>query len=185
MKNTKRIVILATIAIILAVGAGLAFNQETLFQGLIRNQNNQTVTRADLMVAIVKAIPNANTAGLGNCFPDVTNQNFAKFVCYAKQEGLISGYADGNFKPNNEVTRAEAAKLLATAFEDYLPLNCTLPPLYKDIGENEWYTDYFNQLAVYKIPEPLVKIGEAIKPADTLTRQTLDQWIVNIRNLIQ
>lgn len=49
-----------------------------------------------------------------NCFPDVTEADwFAPYVCWAKEKGIVSGYADGHFYPHRTVSVAEAAKILA------------------------------------------------------------------------
>jgi len=38
---------------------------------------------------------------------------FGKYVAYAKDAGIISGYADGSFGPANNITRAEVAKIVS------------------------------------------------------------------------
>lgn len=46
------------------------------------------------------------------CFPD-TNGHWAEtFICWLKDYGITSGYPDGTYKPNNNVTRAEMAVFL-------------------------------------------------------------------------
>lgn len=46
------------------------------------------------------------------CFPD-TNSHWAEtFICWLKDRGITSGYPDGTYKPNNNVTRAEMAIFL-------------------------------------------------------------------------
>jgi hypothetical protein len=49
-------------------------------------------------------------------FTDVTvgNTFYANIMCLACQ-GFISGYSDGTFRPNNEVTRGQLAKIVANA----------------------------------------------------------------------
>lgn len=46
------------------------------------------------------------------CFPDVTNEWFAKYVCYAKEQGWIHGYPDGYFRPADLVNEAEMFKMV-------------------------------------------------------------------------
>ena len=41
-----------------------------------------------------------------------TNHTFAGYIAYCQKEGIISGYADGTFKPANPVNRQELAKIL-------------------------------------------------------------------------
>ena len=47
-----------------------------------------------------------------SCFSDVNvNDWFNKYVCFAKQNGIISGYSDDTFKPSQSITLAEALKV--------------------------------------------------------------------------
>ena len=52
----------------------------------------------------------------GKCFSDVNDEWFASFVCAAKTKGIIGGYPDGTFKPSQNISFAEAAKIIAAAF---------------------------------------------------------------------
>lgn len=52
-----------------------------------------------------------------NCFSDVKDEWFAKYVCSAKAKGIVSGYADGSFKPANNINFAEASKIVVNAFD--------------------------------------------------------------------
>jgi hypothetical protein len=74
-------------------------------------------------------------------FPDVPIKHWAYVdVCAMAQEGVISGYADGSFKPNAGVTRAEFLKLLITALK--------LPVQQGESGfadaDASWAKDYVN-----------------------------------------
>jgi len=45
-------------------------------------------------------------------FPDVpASEWYAPYVTWAKENGIVGGYAGGNFGPNNTVTRGEMAKI--------------------------------------------------------------------------
>lgn len=49
-----------------------------------------------------------------NNFPDVEQSDwFHEYVCYAVKKSLVKGYGDGFFRPYNNVSYAEAAKILA------------------------------------------------------------------------
>lgn len=53
-----------------------------------------------------------------NCFPDVKEgQWFTEYVCLAKEKGIIGGYPDGTFKPEQTIQQAEALKILLLAFD--------------------------------------------------------------------
>lgn len=52
--------------------------------------------------------------------------------------GYISGYEDGTFKPNKEITRAEFVKLVNKVFDyDLINVNPTLE--YKDVKTGQWF----------------------------------------------
>lgn len=51
-----------------------------------------------------------------NCFADVNDEWFAKYICYAKESGWVVGYSDG-FHPADNITRSEAVKILSEAYE--------------------------------------------------------------------
>ncbi len=71
------------------------------------------LTRSELLKIILRAKLGDVDDGLaGNCFADVTSDDwFAKYVCYAKQNGIVNGYNDGTFRPYQSVTYWEALKI--------------------------------------------------------------------------
>lgn len=72
---------------------------------------NLTTTRA-MVVTILYRIDGAS-AGADNKFPDVkTNDYFAKPVTWASANGVVSGYANGRFGPNDPITREQLAAIL-------------------------------------------------------------------------
>ncbi len=48
-------------------------------------------------------------------FSDITGHWAAQYVTALSDKGIVSGYEDGTFKPDNPITRAEAAKLIVAA----------------------------------------------------------------------
>lgn len=105
---------------------------------------NQTINRAELMKVLVSGQgiePDANI--YKNCFPDVTTDWYAKYVCYAHEEGWVDGYPDGNFAPSSTVNKVEAIKMLVNA----LGLSSMLPTtvsstLFSDTDSSAWYAPY-------------------------------------------
>jgi hypothetical protein len=83
-----------------------------------------TINRAEFTKIVVNA--NYDTAKIDECisknisddlnyvfFPDVPRSEwYAKFVCVAKMNNIISGYPDGTFQPYNEINFTEAAKII-------------------------------------------------------------------------
>ncbi|PIR51412.1 hypothetical protein COU78_01570 [Candidatus Peregrinibacteria bacterium CG10_big_fil_rev_8_21_14_0_10_49_24] len=104
-----------------------------------------------------------------NCFPDVHEEWFAVFVCYAKKQGWISGYPDGTFRPSQPVTKAEAVKMLVS-IEGFAPSTQASP--FDDVKDGDWYTPYI-QTAYAKNLLELPRKGFASNPygvGDPMTR---------------
>jgi len=77
----------------------------------------------------------------------------------------ISGYPDGSFKPNNNITRAEFAKILASVFPykaaEYEEVE------YADVSEEDWYYESVRDLLTFQV---IVK-DEKFNPQRELTRE--------------
>lgn len=74
---------------------------------------------------------------LGESFKDTPrSQWFAKYVCVAKEEGIIGGYSDGTFQPTRQIALSEAAKIMSLAFD-------------LEVGEmtEPWYKIYIDALS--------------------------------------
>ena len=73
---------------------------------------NAPITRAEF-AKIAVSFAQANGSAVYSYFTDVkTTDWFAPYVTAAKDSGLIEGYSDGSFKPENRITRAEACTIV-------------------------------------------------------------------------
>lgn len=74
------------------------------------------VNRAEFL-KIVFAARGGNEPVAGECFTDVPEDAwFAPFICAAKRRGIVNGYPDGTFKPEQIVNIAEAMKMVLQAY---------------------------------------------------------------------
>ncbi|NIK68708.1 Ig-like domain-containing protein [Paenibacillus sp. BK720] len=76
------------------------------------------VTRAEFVTMLMNAVIDKSTpAGTGAEFSDKEGIPgwAAQAIDRAKQFGIVNGYADGSFRPNEQVTRAELVTMLAKA----------------------------------------------------------------------
>lgn len=90
------------------------------------------------------------------CFPDVSMDVwYGKFVCHAKMKGLLGGYPDGTFKPEQNVSFVEAAKILSNAFG------------FTTTKDAIWYRPYVGALADRQaIPSTIIHFSENISRAE-------------------
>lgn len=75
---------------------------------------NRDVTRAEFAAMIVRAL---GLEASGNApFSDVADSAwYAKAVAAAAEYGIVNGYSDGTFRPNNKITRQELAAMVVRA----------------------------------------------------------------------
>ena len=77
-------------------------------------------------------------------FADVPNTHWAaKYINFAATRGWVSGYADGTFKPENPITRAEVAAVTCrllerSADQSYIRSHLNELRTYKDMNESHW-----------------------------------------------
>jgi len=101
---------------------------------------SEKINRAEFAKIVIQAFQvTPNTDQYHDCFPDVTTQWFAKFVCFAKEKGWVSGYSDGLFRPEQQVSNMEALKILLAPNYDVLAHQ---ESNYQFVSEKEWYANY-------------------------------------------
>lgn len=82
-------------------------------------------------------------------------------------KGIISGYTDGSFKPNDQITRAEFAKLITSM--SGIKYEAGYKYDFVDVFDESWYFD-----AVYRAAYLGLMKGESggtFRPDDTITRE--------------
>jgi hypothetical protein len=91
-----------------------------------------------------------------NCFEDVAkNQWYTKYVCKSKSEGIVGGYADGTFRPEQQINYAEALKLILEANN-----------LVSATEGNVWYEKYVDSAKLKSIYIDGIGIDQAINRAE-------------------
>lgn len=135
---------------------------------------DQSVTRGQASKFI------AETLGLGNSkpakakFKDVpVNHQFAAYIHALSDKGIIGGYTDGTFRPNDTITRAQVSKMLVTGFAVKMKANPTLP--YKDVNASIWYAA--NVKALYSHGVLLTTNKTTLSPNTLVTRRDMAKYI--------
>jgi len=98
-------------------------------------------------------------------FTDVPgNHIYAKAITYLRDTGIVSGYKDGSFKPNNTLNRAEAVKLILEANDIRLE---NAENKFTDIKTSDWFAKYVNTAAKKGIIKGYN--DGSFKPGNTIT----------------
>lgn len=83
-------------------------------------RESENLTRGQMAKFIVNAfqIPQTKSVEEDSRFPDVeADHTFFSYIHSLKKADIVSGYPDGNFKPDESVTRGQMLKFLANAIE--------------------------------------------------------------------
>ncbi len=91
------------------------------------------------IIAIILCAGVMSTAVSAASFSDVEGHWAESEIQYGVDNGMIDGYNDGTFKPNNPITRAEFVKMLTASICENLKLD---PAEYGD--ETHWASAYYN-----------------------------------------
>jgi len=106
---------------------------------------NQSITRAEFTKIVLKGfhIPVQMTV-TEKPFPDVeTTAWYAPYIAAAKAKGIVMGYPNGNFKPDQAIDRVEALKILLLASGVDLSDTVVTPEkMFIDTFADEWYAVY-------------------------------------------
>jgi hypothetical protein len=92
------------------------------------------------------AIPSATSTPCTVSFTDVQPDNvFYTFIRCLACRGIVSGYADGTFRPFNDITRGQIAKVVSnSAGFDEDPG----PQIYEDVDANNPFYQWINRLSM-------------------------------------
>ncbi|MFA6528300.1 MAG: S-layer homology domain-containing protein [Candidatus Gracilibacteria bacterium] len=79
-------------------------------------------------------------------FTDVaTGSQYYAAITYLQEKGVIEGYTDGSFKPDQDVTRAEALKLILVGSGITIEELTTYEFPFSDLENDAWYLKYINK----------------------------------------
>jgi hypothetical protein len=93
------------------------------------------------LVAICAFLITSNTAFAAMLFPDVAEDHpNAESINYLKDRGIIQGYEDGMFLPDNPVNRVEALKIILLSAET--DIDEELTSNFPDIPEDAWFYSF-------------------------------------------
>lgn len=125
--------------------------------------------------SLVLAASVPTVAGAAEPFPDI-NGSFAKQDILALyNNGVITGYEDGNFHPDAPVTRAEFATMLVKA--KHFPVPDGVQGTFRDVPRGEWYAPYAE--LSYRLGVTSGVDGNNFAPNDLLTREQMVRMTVS------
>lgn len=128
------------------------------------------VTRAEAVRMFVSLVNNGKELPKNPTtkFKDANNKWYSDEINFAVSKGFISGYSDGTFKPNQGITRAEFAQMIAVFVKDGYPGSSN----FKDV-KGHWASNAIDQLygnkTIKGFPDGTFKPDQKLTRAEAVT----------------
>ena len=140
---------------------------------------SKPLSRIDFTATIVRAL--YSEGAIDRCYWDIastlppeftlvfsdvpTTHPLAKDVCMAMRNGLIRGYGDGSFRPDQPITFAEATKIVSRAY--------ALAPYADAMIHDPWYHPYLASLSDrHSIPMEISRMDQLVTASSLDTMMT-------------
>ncbi|PHA25011.1 cell surface protein [Bacillus cereus] len=138
------------------------------------------VTRGQVARMIYMYVKPADAdASFKNPFIDIKGHLFEKEILALAKAGLVNGFGDGKYGPDDILTREQMAKVLTNAFK----FKATKTSKFADVDKNSW-----SYGAISALEENGVTIGTGgnmYSPKMFVTREAYSQFLYNSINVIE
>ncbi|MCQ6535964.1 S-layer homology domain-containing protein [Bacillus mycoides] len=138
------------------------------------------VTRGQVARMIYAYVKPADAdASFKNPFTDIKGHMFEKEILALAKAGLVSGYGEGKYGPDDILTREQMAQVLTNAFK----FKATTKTSFTDVDKNSWAYN-----AINAIEENGVTAGTGsnkYSPQMHVTREQYSQFLYNSINVIE
>lgn len=122
-------------AIYFLYNAGIVNGYENTEKNTKEYKPEKEINRAEFLKLTMESSGKATHENFEPCFPDIEqNAWYETYVCQAKKEGIINGYPDGTFKPEETINEAESLKIIGEVMGWQIEKN----------DNEEWYMPYLN-----------------------------------------
>ncbi len=98
-------------------------------------------TSARFLAMLLAVVMIAGAALSASAFDDIAGNDHANAISVLNQLGVIGGYEDGTFKPDQKVTRAEMAKLAYVLYTTFVDAGAGTTA-FSDVAADNWAAGY-------------------------------------------
>ena len=139
----------------------------------IKATDNKGNAKADVSI-ILKDEKNNSANG-------TTDKNGMLILPASEHKAYIFGYNDGTFRPDNNMSRAEAAAIFARLISEQKGEKISGKSNFNDISKSEWYSDYIGYLSKYGIIKGYA--DNTFRPNDNVSRAEFVAMTVRFNSL--
>ena len=106
-------------------------------------------------------------------FKDVDNSWAKEYISWCSDRGIINGYTDATFRPDNKITKAEFASMLAKSIKKEAPIVVDIK--FEDVKPNDWFYAPVKKLLAFDI----VDNEKKFYPNQLITRDLAVKWLAS------
>ena len=139
----------------------------------IKTSDSKGNAKADVSI-ILKDKKNNSANG-------TTDKNGMLILPASEHKAYIFGYNDGTFRPDNNMSRAEAAAIFARLISEQKGEKISGKSNFNDVSKNEWYSDYIGYLSKYGIIKGYS--NSTFRPDDNVSRAEFVAMTVRFNSL--
>lgn len=104
-------------------------------------------------------------------FNDAKDSWAKDYISWCSDRGIINGYTDATFKPDNKITKAEFASMLAKTISKEAPAIVDLK--FEDVKTNDWFYAAVRKLVAFDIAAN----EKNFYPNQLITRELAVKWL--------
>ena len=141
-----------------------------------------SLTRAEMVKIALESFDYDIASSFQQVFPDVNSSDwFALYLVTARNSGIVAGYPDGTFKPNDPISRVEALKILLEASR--LNLSDVPASTFTDVARGQWFTPFVD--FAYNRGIVSGKSPGIFAPSDNVTRAEMAKMAVMTLRIVE
>lgn len=139
-------------------------------------QPEKAINRAELLKVLIESRVSGFKASEHDisCFIDTPQGAwFTPYICYSQKQGWTNGYKDNTFRPAQTVSKAEALKIILSAFQFSMPSEAQIS-YFDDVSTQEWFSPY---IQTAKEHDFLEEVSGKYSPHEGMTRASVSEVI--------
>lgn len=134
--------------------------------GTFKPENTLTRAEAAVMLSTALNLQLDSKVDLSNKFKDTSNHWAKKYIAAVVDKGIMTGFTDKTFRPNNKITVAEVCTIISKSFK----FKTTSQGVYTKLKKDQWYSPYVQNIFNLQILTPNDSIYKQFNETSNITR---------------
>ncbi|PYG89521.1 S-layer family protein [Ruminiclostridium sufflavum DSM 19573] len=134
--------------------------------GTFRPENTLTRAEAAVMLSQALKLQLDSTSDIGGKYKDTGKHWAGKHIAAVAEKGIMTGFADKTFRPDNKITVAEVCTIISKSFE----FKTKSKGVFTKLKKNQWYSEYVQNIFDLQILTPSDSIYKSFNEGSNISR---------------